>query len=93
MYELLIATNVDDLEGQSTVLWSLVSVMPVMTKRLRQASRGFCSKVTLYFSYICMHINFDDEIGGNSFKFQAQAPISLRSKLHWRLARLGYFYS
>jgi len=46
----------------------VVSVMRIVTKRLRPESCGFLCKVVLYLSYL--YIMFDDEIEGNSFEFQ-----------------------
>ena len=43
--------------------------MHIDTTRLRLESRGFRYKVALYLSYL--HINFDNEITGNPFEFQA----------------------
>jgi len=58
IYGLSNATNVDDLEWPTTSI--VVSVMPVVTKRLRQESRGFHCKVALYLS--CLHFKLDDKI-------------------------------
>jgi len=67
MYGLSIATKVDDLEWPWTSIHcSIVSVMRVVTKRLRLKSRGFPYKVALYLSYL--HIKFDDEIKRESIQ-------------------------
>jgi len=50
---------------------SIVSVMRIVTKRLRLESRGIRYKVALYLSYL--YIQFDEEIKGNPFEFQAEA--------------------
>jgi len=44
-------------------------------------SRGFRYKVALYLS--CLHIEFDDEITGNVFEFQALFAARFRS--YWDL--------
>ena len=62
---------------------SVIRVMRVLTKLLKLESRGFRSKVALYFSYL--HIRFDDEIEGNPFEFQAYTLNRLCRKLNCRL--------
>jgi len=52
-------------------------------KRVVLGLRSFRYKVPLYLRYL--QITFDDEIKGNSFKFQAYSRIDLRAKLNWRL--------
>jgi len=48
---------------------SVVSVMRIVTKRLRLESRGFRYKVALYLSYL--HIKFDDEIKWESLRISS----------------------
>jgi len=48
----------------------VVSVMRVVTKRLRLESRGFRYNVALYLSYL--HIKFETtKLKGNHFEFRA----------------------
>ena len=44
---------------------------------------GSRCEIALYLSYL--HIEFDYEIKGNHFEFQAYFPIGLHLKLNWRL--------
>jgi len=62
----------------------LISIMRIVTKRLRVKSRGFHYEVALYFSYL--RIKFDDEINRNSFEFQTYFVISLYPKLYCPLS-------
>jgi len=48
---------------------NLLLCMRVLTKKLTLESRDFRYKVALYLNYL--HIEFDDEIKGNPFEFQA----------------------
>ena len=50
------------LNNLTSIHCSVVSVMRVVTKRLRLKSRGFPYKVALYLSYL--HIKFDDKTKG-----------------------------
>jgi len=45
-----------------------ISVMGIVTKRLRLESIGFHYKVSLYLSYL--HVKFDDRIKEDPFEFQ-----------------------
>jgi len=56
--------TLNDLECQCVVI-----AMSVVTKVLRLESRDVCYKVAIYLNY--PNIEFDDEIKGNPFKFQA----------------------
>jgi len=60
--------KLNDLGHQFTALSSLVSVMCVVTKRLRLESCGFRYEVALYLSY--QHIKLDDEIKRKPIEFQ-----------------------
>jgi len=63
-----------------TLNCSVVKVTCVVTKGLKLQLRGFRYKIALYLSYL--HIEFDDEINGNLFRFQAQFLITLRPTLN-----------
>ena len=70
--------TLNDLERQFTAMSSELCVF-WLTKRFRLESRGFCYKVALYLSYMC--VKFEDKTKGNPFEFQAYFPICLRPKL------------
>ena len=87
---LSIATKVDDLEWPWTSIHCfIVSVMRIVTKRLKLESCVVCYKVALYLSYL--HIKFDDKTEGNPFEFQAYFTIRMCPKLNW--STLGYICS
>jgi len=70
MYEPSIATKGVDLEWPWTSIHCyVVSVMRIVTKRLKLESGGFQYILALYLSY--MHIKFNNEIIGTPFEFQA----------------------